>query len=140
MANPLLFKSSIILGFFNVLFVEIWKVPLAYRTYMWMGVFTSIWNHGTTSNLAKYSDRAVMFINAIPDIIYILNIDNQFFILKFLCFIFFFSAVGLFFVAKKLIHSKNNVNAFGNKQHLTCHFLITIEHFLMSYYFQWIQK
>jgi hypothetical protein len=36
-----------------------------------IGVFTSLWNHGTTSEYAKWSDRIFMFIGVFVDIVVI---------------------------------------------------------------------
>lgn len=135
MANPLLLKSSIILGFINLVFVEFFDVPNYFRTYMWLGVFTSIWNHGTTSKIAKFSDRFVIIANAIPEFFYIMQIDPEYWFWKAACVLLFFSGIFSFIIAKIKIATKNNENIHGNKQHFLCHFLITVEHLLLSYYF-----
>jgi len=140
MANPVLLKSSLFLGFLNLLFVEIWNVPLLYRSYMWIGVSTSVLNHGMTNYYIKHLDRAMMFANSFGDVYYIFAVKNEFLLLKFICCILFCVAIGSFFQAKFMIFEHNSgKNEIGNKHHLMSHLFITIEHFFMSYYFMFLK-
>ena len=141
MANPILFKSSICLGFFNVLFVEMWNVPLFYRFYIWMGVLSSALNHGLTNSYLKLLDRALMFFYSFQDMYYILLISNEYFYIKLACLTLLLSAVGCFFLSKLIIkddyHKKKEV---GNKFHLSAHFFLTLAHILIAYDFMHLKR
>jgi hypothetical protein len=63
MANPVLLYSSAVvtlLHLIGVLYAN-GNAPAWIVAYMLTGCATSIWNHGTTSELAKWSDRGAMY-------------------------------------------------------------------------------
>lgn len=139
MANPFLLKSSLILGLITILSVELSPVPSLYRFYLWLGVITSILNHGITSHFWKAFDRLVMAVFIIPDINYILSMNQSFLLLKTLCLLLIFGGVISFFGAKlKIKKAKTPKNSHGNPFHFAAHIFVTSEHVLMAYYFSQI--
>ena len=124
MANPLLFKSSLICGGIHVLLVIGWGAPFLLSLCYTIGVITSIWNHGTTSELAKWSDRVFIAIAVIVDIVYMffLPLISLFIAISTISF-----SVVLFLMAKKEI--KNGKS--GNPFHLGSHVVATILHSIL---------
>lgn len=68
MANQLLAKTSMAFGALNIAFMLFWNTRHYLMAVYIVGIATSIWNHGTTSNLAKWADRVWMFYGAVSDI------------------------------------------------------------------------
>ncbi len=79
MANPYLFTSSALLGALH--FYWLWSLrpcnSMLLQSIIIVGVLTSVWNHGTTSKAAMYSDRAVMVIGFVVDVYLSINIPNK---------------------------------------------------------------
>jgi hypothetical protein len=77
--NATLFYSSIIIGIIiiaiSIYFYNKKLLPLYAITYI--GIATSIINHGITSNAAKNLDRTIMLISAAVYIYYGLKIQNK---------------------------------------------------------------
>jgi hypothetical protein len=77
--NTTLFYSSIIIGIIiiaiSIYFYNKKLLPLYAITYV--GIATSIINHGITSNAAKNLDRTIMLISAAVYIYYGLKIQNK---------------------------------------------------------------
>ena len=57
MANPRLCVSATLLGLLHVLGLLLFPCPRVYAITLVLAVATSVWNHGTTSECAKWSDR-----------------------------------------------------------------------------------
>jgi hypothetical protein len=87
MANPILFKSSLILGIIHLIAIFITnKKKYEYKNIehhrqlliynVLGGIFTSILNHSTTSTLSKWLDRSMMVIGIYNDIYLIKFITN----------------------------------------------------------------
>ena len=64
MANPVLLYTASVSTLFHLigLLYANGNVPAWIVAYMMTGCATSIWNHGTTSELAKWSDRVAMWV------------------------------------------------------------------------------
>lgn len=77
--NTTLFYSSIIIGIviiaISIYFYSQSLLPLYVITYI--GIVTSIMNHGLTSKVAKNLDRIIMLISAIIYIYYGVNMKNE---------------------------------------------------------------
>lgn len=141
MANPLLLKSSIVLGLLNILSVEFLTVPMLYRVYVWICVTTSILNHGFTNYYLKALDRLAIAVFCIPDLAYVFLVDFEFLWLRLVCFSLFMLAVASFFSAKLRIAKANDGNdRAGNGYHFAAHLFITAEHIMMSCYFNQIER
>ena len=68
MANPVLFQSSVFLGLLHLLMIQ--KRSFLSTVYT-VGVFTSIWNHGTTLWVAKWLDRGWMTVGTVADLAFV---------------------------------------------------------------------
>jgi hypothetical protein len=62
MVNPTLFVSAILCSALHSAAILWYQPPLPYTIFLASACATSMWNHGTTSTLAKWSDRAIMGI------------------------------------------------------------------------------
>jgi hypothetical protein len=72
MANPRLFASSLVLGFLHLLLLLLHQpVPRIFAVNVLCGIFSSIWNHGATLEVAKWSDRTMMAVGAVVDGVYL---------------------------------------------------------------------
>lgn len=139
MANPVLFKSSILLTIFHIIIVEAWNVPHLFRVYIWLGCLSSIWNHGTTSNLAQFFDRIFMIVFTSMNFIYITGFEEEHLLLKLIGVFAILGGGACFLTAKFLIAKQNNENSHGNKYHLITHGIGTFVNFIISYYFHAIK-
>ena len=85
----------------------------------YIGSLTSVWNHGTNSNIARICDRYVMRVGALIDLYYIIHVYNKIeFILPFILAIF------SFYYSKTLINNRTIWHALS-------HFWITVLHTLI---------
>ena len=73
MANPRLFCSALFLGLVHILML-VWDrhCPRVLAISLVLAVFTSIWNHGVTSDVAKWADRCMIGAAAGLDYYYLL--------------------------------------------------------------------
>jgi len=72
MVNLVLFKSTIILGTIQLLtMIALNSQNIFFNTNITFGILTSLINHGTTSNIAKWTDRCMMLIGIYVDIMII---------------------------------------------------------------------
>lgn len=74
MANYILLISSMVCGVIHlayILYSFIFRTPFlpkcVFMTYM-IGILTSIWNHGSTSQMAKWIDRIWIYFGVLIDI------------------------------------------------------------------------
>ena len=125
-------------------------------TFILLGVFTSILNHGFTNNLFKWSDRLVMFFGFFTDSYIILNLESNdhphfnlnLYSKKVLCFSLMGFAALSYIVAKQIINllkqSKTAVKQskqkksskfiellLSNTPHMCAHVLLTATHCLL---------
>lgn len=137
MANLFLFKSSIYLGSINIIAISFFNVPLIFKSLIWVGVITSIWNHGTTSIFAKYFDRAIMLYGVCIDSYYIGLLKNQP-NSQIFCITFLILSIFMYF-SNKRIHKekKKRANITHETQdstfHCFAHVLLTFMHLTIGY-------
>lgn len=77
--NKYLLYSSIITGFI-ILLIIYYKYNSKYNILylcVLLGIITSILNHGSDSEMYKYTDRLIMFLNVIVFIYFIFQIKNH---------------------------------------------------------------
>jgi len=75
MANSVLFTSSLFLGFIHMALIMFYQpVHRILAFTIICGTFSSIWNHGVTSEIAKWTDRGIMVVGTAVDFIYIIVI------------------------------------------------------------------
>jgi len=124
MANPVLYKSAIICGFFHILsIIYFGGKPLMNGVYV-CGVGTSIWNHGVTNDLVKRIDRIVIFFGIFVDTYYIMTSPV---VMATVTFNILTTTILSYLRAKltKGVHSD------GNPYHLTSHVLATCLHVIL---------
>jgi len=61
MVNTTLFVSAAISSAIHAAAILWTQPPLPYAIFLAAGCVTGLWNHGTTSDLAKWSDRTMMW-------------------------------------------------------------------------------
>eukprot|EP00013_Stygamoeba_regulata_P016456 CAMPEP_0177677920 /NCGR_PEP_ID=MMETSP0447-20121125/28700_1 /TAXON_ID=0 /ORGANISM="Stygamoeba regulata, Strain BSH-02190019" /LENGTH=181 /DNA_ID=CAMNT_0019186823 /DNA_START=11 /DNA_END=556 /DNA_ORIENTATION=- len=126
MANPVLFKSAFTLGMIH--FVALWisgtLVSLLAFYYAW-GIFTSLWNHGTTSRVAMWVDRITMVVAVVLDfaILYFLPSPWRMYLLA-------AEASGVVsYLSAKFEIAKGGGS--GNPYHVCCHMFATFAHVMI---------
>lgn len=78
MVNVVLYRSSIISSVLHTIGYVIFKPNnQLLLTIVTMGLFTSLWNHKVTCNIAKYTDRAMMILGFISNLYIISTIENN---------------------------------------------------------------
>ena len=125
MTNNILFISSIINGIILFSLISYYKIKTGESAnnllilMVFIGVITSLWNHGTKSNLAKWCDRFTMLISSIIlfNIINDSNISNK----NTLIFLLLLG-IGCYFISK-LFNKDNNVRY---SLHCGTHLIVTI--------------
>lgn len=125
MVNVILYKSSVICTILHFIGYMVFKPNnnLLLATII-LGLFTSLWNHTVTCNIAKYADRVMMIIGYILNFYIIYTLQDKY--LALLCLHFLHYAVFCYFNSKMF----NLV-----MEHVNSHFLLTINHlFLMEYF------
>lgn len=122
MTNYVLFLSSLFLGWMHMIGMVFSSTPTLFKLTVVTGVFASIWNHGTTTDIAKWLDRLLMIMGAIIDTIYantIVELRDQRFVLNMLLVF----AIGGYLLAKKFIKGA----------HLFAHVMLSIFHFIVMF-------
>ena len=73
MANSVLFKTSFFFGLIHFIAMYLYQetVPRVYCTILTIGILTSLWNHGTTSEVAKWGDRLWIALGVLNDLYHI---------------------------------------------------------------------
>jgi len=112
MANRILFASSVICGLLHILAMIMFAPPNILLITFLCGSISSIYNHGSTKNLAKWTDRIVMVIGMIIEFFFASN-THVVLILISIC---------LYFSGKRL---KSSV------PHLVAHFILTTCHIMI---------
>lgn len=120
MANKELFLTSYLMLIAHTFALFIYHPPfLIFIIYM-IGPLVSIWNHGVSSIIAKYTDRFIMIIGYFIDLLYIYKLKN----------IYIFILINLTVIC--YITSKiTNIISF----HLLAHLLIILTHYILLYYY-----
>lgn len=128
MANQILYDSSLLLGNVNlfVVFTSIYT-PLLFKLIVIFGVLTSIWNHGSTSTIAKKMDRCVMVLGILGDFYYIIYQFYPLFILQLILIVLITTAIHFYILAKMCISATNRIS-----YHIYSHCAVTLCHILMA--------
>ena len=73
MANSILFRSSSFFALIHFIAMYLYQetVPRVYCTILIIGILTSLWNHGTTSEVAKWGDRICVALGVLNDLYHI---------------------------------------------------------------------
>lgn len=151
MTNPILLKSSLILGMIHLITIFIVNYTKEYNEHRQLliynvlaGIFTSILNHSTTSIISKWLDRGMMVIGIYNDIYLITFIPNpnptnvyhnmnQLFSYYFLSL-----SILSFLFSKRISKTKHEFDSnpflLQMSFHITSHILLTITHIIMFIY------
>ena len=145
MANPVLFASSLFLAFVHLaLILAQQPLPRLFSFTVLCGTFSSIWNHGTTSEIAKWTDRSMMAVGAVVDFAYLSSVPME--MRPLLCGLIVCAILG-YFGAKFLVVRAppptgkagkaglkgGDASPAGNAPHLVAHVLLSLTHFIMTY-------
>ena len=69
MVNPVLFKSSLLFGTIQLIaMIALESRNIVFNTSIIFGIITSVINHGSTTEIAKWSDRTMMLIGIYTDV------------------------------------------------------------------------
>ena len=118
MANIDLFLTSYLMLVIHSFAIFIFQPPfIIFITYI-IGPIVSVWNHGTTSIIAKFIDRSVMVFGYLIDLTYIYKIKNIYVL------ILIHLAIICYFISKL-----TNIISF----HLLSHIIIIITHIIILY-------
>ena len=132
MANILLFISSVSITTIHLLWLVV-HCPenILLILNICFGLLTSIWNHGTTSEIAKLCDRIMMIIGYGIDL-WIIVFELPAFVGE-VCAGFLFLAVASYFISKCLLKSAIHkiYNYIAIIPYLNSHLLITCCHLLI---------
>jgi len=110
MGNTTLFLSSLFFGFIHIRILQEYTHSEIYNILILTGVMTSIINHGTSSRIAKISDRIVMVIGFVTDVS--LSSNTQI----------LWMAACMYYLSKRY----NTVLL-----HVLAHYFLTLHHFLL---------
>ena len=110
--NKYLLYSSIVTGFIILLIIYYKYNPKYNILYLCilLGIITSILNHGSDSEMYKYTDRFIMFLNVIIFIYFIFQIKNhlkkyKIAIIIFACMSYLFSKLQKNIILRNTLHS-----------------------------------
>lgn len=133
MANAFLLLSIWMLGTLNVISIIAFRpANMVIVVSMVAGILTSVWNHGTTSTLAKWSDRVMISIGALIDGYTIaLNMTGR---SAQLCSWLLLSSV-LTYLLSKAVRNTSLTSISSNVLHAFAHVMITCCHVLMVEFF-----
>jgi hypothetical protein len=128
--NPLLFASSSIVGIILICisfyFYSEDLLPLYIITYI--GILTSIVNHGISNKYAKYADRIIMAISGILYIYYSIQIKDDVSRITSIAIVIIMSI--LYFFSKYIKHyAKNTI--LSSKIHMITHCLSVIPFYII---------
>lgn len=140
MANSILFASSLFFAFLHLALIIFYRPPLTLSYSVLCGVFSSLWNHGTTSEIAKWSDRGMMAVGAIIDFAYLATVPTA---SRLLLAALVVAAIVGYAGAKALVRVAQKkevapaatvfaaVFTSGNLPHLLAHLCLSCTHFIM---------
>jgi hypothetical protein len=110
--NKYLLYSSIIIGFITLLIIYNKYNPEYNILYLcvFLGIITSILNHGSHSTTYKYIDRLIMILNVFVVIYFIMQIKNhqkrdKIAIVFFACIVYLFSKLHKNIILRNSLHS-----------------------------------
>jgi len=65
MVNPTLARSALVISVIHAIGFAALQPSIPYALFLAAGCGTSVWNHATTSEIAKWADRGVMGIGTV---------------------------------------------------------------------------
>ncbi len=121
MTNLRCLKSALVFGYFHMLALVLWPhTPHVFAVSITSAIFTSIWNHGFTSEVAKWADRVMIGVAATLDMHYMLVLPYSY--VNSACMGLTWFAIMMYFMAKC---------ARNDRFHVLSHFLQTVCHVIM---------
>ena len=120
MANINLFLTSYLMLIAHTFAIFIYQPPFIIFIIYIIGPLVSVWNHGTSSIIAKLIDRFTMVIGYLIDLIYIYKLNNVYVL------ILIHLSVICYFISKI-----TKLTTF----HLIAHIIIILTHLLLLYYY-----
>lgn len=147
MANKVLFLSSVILGTVNICFLLFHHPVQSDLLFVniFLGVVTSIWNHGVTMDVIKIFDRIMMVFGFLSELYLILTMSYSFYWYKIGSGCLLFSAGGFYIFSKIILRNfvtNKNRNPIWISScrylelslhihdipHMIAHFVLTLNH------------
>jgi len=121
--NEYLFYSSLIVGVFIIGISIEWYNPKLLYFYMitYVGIITSIFNHGTSNPYIKGLDRTIMGISIFVYIYYCIQIHHS--ILKITILLMIFLMIFMYFLSKII---RSEYADFSTILHITTHIFVGI--------------
>jgi hypothetical protein len=121
--NEYLFYSSLIVGVLIIgISIELYNPKLLYIYIItYIGIITSIFNHGTSNTYIKGIDRIIMGISIIVYIYYCIQIHNS--ILKITTLLMIFLMIFMYFLSKII---RSEYADFSTILHITTHIFVGI--------------
>ena len=108
--NPTLFTTSCVMLAGHLILVLCFSHSPLPLLIMYVGPLTSVWNHGTTSEIAKWSDRCVMTIGLGVDLWFICRLSDTWQHIT-MVVLFLSWALALYFGGKVFVERSDNTNA-----------------------------
>jgi hypothetical protein len=140
MANYVLLCSSIVMTLVQMLTNFYFRPPIFFCGLGFFAMFTSIWNHGTSNNVAKVLDRMYMIVYIATNSLIIFSVVQSW---SSMLMIYGIMATGVVSVIKAMVtRSKarihqilhpSQLHAPGNGHHIYAHIVVMIVHSLLSY-------
>lgn len=125
MVNVILYKSSVICSILHYIGYIVFKPNNQLLLLMTtLGLFTSLWNHAVTCNIAKYADRITMCLCLLLNLYIIHTVYNIY--VQLTCINLLIISICLYLYSKI-----NNVV----RAHLLSHLFLTINHLVLMEYF-----
>lgn len=139
MANPTLFATScIMLAGHLILVCLMSNSPLPLLVIYVVGPLTSVWNHGTTSDIAKWSDRCVMTLGLGIDLWFLSHDISGAWPRITMVALFLSWALVLFFGGKVCMKRSDDTkeDILESLPHAIAHICILLSHVCMLYYYR----
>jgi hypothetical protein len=140
MANYLLLMSSIAMAIIQLYTNYLFRPPVFFALLGIMAFVTSIWNHGTTNEIARQLDRIYMVIYILTNIVIIYSVvKDPLHILG--IYLIMASGIACVLVAMtsrqnsvdKDIHNPYRIHKTGNYYHLYAHCVVMIVHSILCF-------
>ena len=128
MVNVYLYRSSLICGAIQFLFMTFYNTKLNLVIFYTIGILTSIWNHGTTSEVAKWVDRFIACMAMFVDLYCLCTLEKEMAISGSLILI---TGITFFFISKH--HEKKAFHRDRDFFHGIFHCLATVIHLGLLY-------
>jgi hypothetical protein len=130
--NSQLYYSSVIIGFIILFIIIFYYNPNLLLLYIltFVGIITSIVNHGTTNNIAKYIDRIIIWVLLFVYLYYCTLITNEKMQFISLCIIFYMC---IMYGLSKQSENIKNMSDLSTNIHNISHILFVILFIIITY-------